>query len=141
MEGISLKPLWDNQAAAGWKPAAFSQFPRPNRGFPQPAAGLPPFSPLANGTHRNEAVMGYSVRTDTWRYTEWVGFDPVAGKIAQPITYYGKELYSHVLNPVPLPNFDCDNDNVVGEPQHAALLVNLSATLHAGWRAALPPTV
>eukprot|EP01048_Picozoa_sp_COSAG05_P029974 COSAG05_NODE_10158_length_580_cov_1.002079_1_plen_78_part_00 len=61
-------------------------------GFPQPAAGLPPFTP-ANGSHHNEAVMGYSVRTDTWRYTEWVGFDPVAGKIAQPVMYYGKELY------------------------------------------------
>eukprot|EP01049_Picozoa_sp_SAG25_P015438 SAG25_NODE_3137_length_1199_cov_1.719091_2_plen_167_part_00 len=104
VEGISMKPLWSLQSHGTWKRAAFSQFARPNRGFPFPAPGLPPFQ--ANATHTNEAVMGYAVRVDKWRYVEWVAFDAVKGAARQPLSFYGKELYSHEETPVPTPNFD-----------------------------------
>ena len=57
-EGTSFMPLISN-ASAPWKSAAFSQFPRT----------------APNGN----TVMGYTMRTDRYRYTEWPKFigDPV----------------------------------------------------------------
>ncbi|MEM7533362.1 MAG: sulfatase, partial [Chloroflexota bacterium] len=55
LEGISLKPLL-SQPERPWKQAAFSQFPRPWMYQGEPA------------------VMGYTMRTDRYRYTEWVKF-------------------------------------------------------------------
>lgn len=109
VEGISMKPLWNRPSRSAWKRAAFSQFARPNRGFPSPAPGLPPFQ--ANATHKKEAVMGYAVRVDRWRYVEWVAFDAVRGAARQPRSLYGRELYSHEVHPVPTPDFagECDS--------------------------------
>lgn len=62
-EGISMVPLM-KKPDRKWKPAAFSQFNR-------------------NGGK----IMGYSIRTDAWRYTEW--FQRKTGNII------GRELYDH----------------------------------------------
>lgn len=64
VEGTSLAPLLA-QPDRAWKPAAFSQFVRPG------------------------GVMGYSIRTDRYRYTEWLG--PKAETLAQ-------ELYDHQVD-------------------------------------------
>ena len=81
--------------------------------------------------------MGYSVRSDQWRYTEWVAFN---NTLALPdwTALYGVELYSHQASPVPDATFDYDNVNVAADPAHAALVANLSIALRAGWRAAVP---
>ena len=121
VEGISALPLWPNVAAtparslaatgdgaagralsseaAGlrsapvWKNASFTQYPRPTNGFTSLTDGSPPFE--LNNTN-GEAVMGYSIRTDIWRYTEWVAFDHVKGVpdwARGPL--WGIELYDH----------------------------------------------
>jgi len=84
-----------------WKSAVFSQYPRgPNR-----------------------EVMGHSMRTDRYRYTEWAkpGEPPV-----------GVELYDHEADPN-------ENVNLAGQSEHKELTAQLSRQLHAGWRSALPP--
>ena len=55
LEGLSMAPLLDDPKQE-WKRAAFSQFPRPwfYKGDPE--------------------VMGYTIKTDCHRYTEWLGF-------------------------------------------------------------------
>ncbi len=65
--------------------------------------------------------MGYSMRTDRWRYTEWI--TRAAGDIV------ARELYDH------------DNDpekrvNIAGKPEHAKLIAKLSRRLAKGqgWR-------
>lgn len=97
LEGISLVPVMDNPNRP-WKKAAFSQYPRGK-------------------------VMGYSMRTDRYRYTEWVepGKEPV-----------GIELYDHQNDPD-------ENINIANQPENKELVLKLSKMLHAGWRAALPP--
>jgi uncharacterized sulfatase len=65
LEGKSLRPLLDNPKAKWTKPA-ITQVDR-GRG--------------------NQGIMGYSVRTERWRYTEWDG-----GKA-------GAELYDHDSDP------------------------------------------
>jgi len=72
LEGTSLVPLL-NDPTASVKPAAFTQHPRP---------AYPDRTP--KGTPE---VMGYSVRTPNWRYTEWRNWD--SGSVE------ASELYDH----------------------------------------------
>jgi arylsulfatase A-like enzyme len=96
-EGTSFAPVMSDPKRS-WKKAAFSQYPR------------------AGG------VMGYSIRTDRYRYTEWQkqGSDPV-----------GIELYDYEGDPL-------GNVNVAGLPENKELVAKLSSQLKGGWRAAKP---
>merc|ERR1712107_937024 len=60
-EGSSLMPLIEDPESSDWKKAVFWQYPRGG-----------------NIVDHLKSVMGYSMRTSEWRYTEWVG-----------ITYHG----------------------------------------------------
>lgn len=55
LAGVSLRPLLHDPGAS-WNRPAFHQFPRPYRAIGNPDAA----------TH-----MGYSVRTEEWRFTAW----------------------------------------------------------------------
>jgi len=96
-EGVSFAPVMQNPERP-WKTAAFSQYPRGR-------------------------IIGYSVRTHHYRYTEWAqrGKEPV-----------GIELYDHR-------NDSDENVNIAARPENKQLVRKLSKALHAGWRAALPP--
>lgn len=98
-EGTSLVPVIKNPKRP-WKRAAFSQYPRPGK------------------------VMGYSMRTDHYRYTEWIkdGKDVV-----------GTELYDYTADPL-------GNVNVAGKPENKELVAKLAKMLHDGWKGAAPAT-
>lgn len=95
--------------------------------------------PVQGGT---EGVMGYTMRVDKWRYTEWVAHsnnDTHADwNGADWSRCWGRELYSHEDSPVVNGNFDYEGENVVDKPEYAALVERLSQQLHDGWRAQLP---
>jgi iduronate 2-sulfatase len=92
LEGKSLKPLLDGSATKV-KDAAISQFPR---------------------KHENRDYMGYALRTDRFRYVEWL--DAVQGDVVV------RELYDHQ-------NDQAENENVADHPEHAAELSRLSNQL------------
>jgi arylsulfatase A-like enzyme len=96
LEGTSFAPLIA-EPSKPWKSAAFSQYPRPG------------------------GVMGYSMRTDRYRYTEWQDKE---GKAV------ARELYDHQTDAA-------ETKNVV-ESTDAATVEALSSKLKAGWRAAIP---
>ncbi|MDB5295638.1 MAG: arylsulfatase family protein [Phycisphaerales bacterium] len=96
-DGVSLKPLV-LAADAPWARPAVTQV---TRVLPRGVLG---------GAGRN--VMGYSVRTDRYRYTEWNGG-------AQ-----GSELYDHDTDPHELKNLAAD-------PAHAATVSSLKKLLPA----------
>ncbi len=104
LEGTSFVPLIQDPTRE-WKSAAFSQYPR-----------------YIQGVGRG---MGYSMRTDRYRFTEW----RVPGK-----DFREYELYDHKVDPK-------ENVNIAGRPENAALVAQLTEQLHAGWRAAVPPGV
>ncbi len=81
-----------------WKKAAFSQYPRGK-------------------------VMGRSMRTERFRYTEWR--DTRSKKIM------ARELYDHEKDPH-------ENVNAAAEPEYKQNVQQLSRMLEQGWRAALP---
>ena len=102
LEGTSFRPLLANPNRP-WKKVAFSQYPRT----------IP----------RQGPAMGYSLRTDRYRFTEWR---------ARNTDFVEYELYDHKVDPD-------ENTNVAGRPEHAELVRRLAKLLHDGWRAALPP--
>lgn len=99
LEGTSFVPLIEKPDRS-WKKAAFSQYLRP---------GKPP-------------IMGRSIRTDRWRYTEWR--DPKQNLV-------GTELYDET-------NDSQENTNIAGEAAHAETVKQLAEQLSAGWKAAQP---
>ena len=105
LEGTSFKPLLDDPQRP-WKAAAFSQYPR------------------GAGKAGGRALMGYSMRTDRYRFTRWVNRNDHAKVDAV-------ELYDHQTDPQ-------ENSNIAGKPANAALVQRLAAQLAAGWQAARP---
>jgi iduronate 2-sulfatase len=102
LEGRSFKPLLENPTRA-WKTAAFSQYPRGNAG---------------------QQLMGYSMRTDRYRFTGWVHRNDHSKIDAI-------ELYDHAVDPQ-------ENTNIAARPENKALVEKLTTQWRAGWRAALP---
>lgn len=100
LEGSSFTPLLD-QPDRPWKKAAFSQYPRGN------------------------GIMGYSMVTDRYRYTEW------RKRNAPKVPPAGVELYDHQADPQ-------ENVNLAGRTEYKELAGQLSQMLAKGWRGAVP---
>lgn len=109
VEGTSFAPLLDNPNRS-WKTAAFSQYGRPRAGGRYSA--------------ERDDPMGYSMRTNRYRYTEWIKPDK---------TNVGIELYDLEKDPK-------SNVNIANRPKNKKLMAELSKKLHAGWKAARPST-
>jgi arylsulfatase A-like enzyme len=105
LEGISFKPVLENPNRV-WKQAAFSQYPRPNG-----RSGVGP-------------LMGYSMRTERYRFTVWVGRNDHSKVDAI-------ELYDHTTDPQ-------ENQNLAKRPEHAALVAQLMEQWKKGPAGALP---
>ena len=109
-EGVSMVPLMSGNMTTTWKPAVFSQYPRM----------------LIDG----DIVMGYSMRTDRFRYTEWLEYDSTLYK-PFPGEAMAVELYDHLSDP--------DEDiNVASFAKYAEWKKMLHKQLEAGWRSAIP---
>ena len=96
-EGTSMVPLLSDPKRP-WKTAAFSQYPRGR-------------------------IMGYTMRTSRYRYTEWT--ERKTRKVV------ARELYDHQADPG-------ENTNVAGKSENAATIKTLAAMMKAGWRGAKP---
>ena len=84
--------------------------------------------------------MGYSLRIDGWRYTEWAAYDGTfaggKGRVDWSQPLHGTELYDHpdggTGGASGVNDFDAhENENLAAKPEHAALVARLSATLRA----------
>jgi arylsulfatase A-like enzyme len=96
LEGRSLAPVLADPTRT-FKDAAFSQFPRRHEGFD---------------------YMGYAVRTERYRYVEWVD-KLTAGTVA-------RELYDAGRDPE-------ENINLAGVPEQSAVVRDLSERLWRGF--------
>ena len=128
VEGTSLTPLLKDPNQQ-WKKAAFSQYPRPANGMT-----VIPNEPAFDTIEHNENVMGYTIRVDEYRFTEWYRFNRTT---ATPnfTDIWGTELYNHTE---PTVFFNDENVNMVSRPDMQTLVGSLRKILQAGWRAAQP---
>lgn len=100
-QGLSFAPVLDIPHRA-WKTAVFGQY---RRGGP-------------------DGVLGRTVRTERYRYVEWVD---LASKAVR-----ARELYDHQTDP-------WENINMAGRDAYDSLTDSLAAVLRGGWQEALPP--
>lgn len=89
VEGLSFVSLLENPNLA-WKKAAFSQYPRGN-------------------------VMGYTMRTERYRYTEWI--ERKSGELK------ARELYDHKIDPE-------ENVNVISRAKYSEDIASLEAMMN-----------
>jgi iduronate 2-sulfatase len=106
LPGVSLVPILRNPAAKV-RTTALTQHPRPAYYNLSPS--------------RTPTAMGYSLRTDQYRYTEWR--DWTTGRTTD------RELYDHRSDPL-------ETANLANSPQHASAAASAAAAL-----AALNPAV
>merc|ERR1712216_422585 len=99
LNGTSLVPIFKRPADTAVKSAAFSQFAKAAWGGSATVNNwgehLPANFSVWNKFRRNQTkLMGYTVRTEDWRYTAWLEFDNVT---ISPLTdsSLGRELYDH----------------------------------------------
>lgn len=119
LEGTSFRPLLADPDRA-WKTAAFSQY---THLIPGGAAG--------KGKKSQQAMIGYSMRTDAFRFTEWTPLR--AGKLAATAQIQSAlELYDHRADPQ-------ENRNVAGDATYGETIATLRRQLQAGWRQSGPP--
>lgn len=128
-EGSSLVPLIKALVTdktlhqhAKWKPAVFSQYPRPS---------IYPIEESDQPKRADIKYMGYTMRTQEYRYTEWISFDQqkFQGNWSSVIA---RELYIKGQDQE-------ENHNVADKAIYADLVNSLSHQLKLGWRHALPP--
>jgi len=146
LQGRSLRPLLESEAApaglGAGKPrsrreidrafstAAYSQFARTSSNTLSDDDGI-------IGSVLPHAMMGLSVRTDEWRYTEWV--HDWANRLDNGTVE--KELYSHVGDPsggddpqdgAASSIDDFEFENLAGDPRYAVQEGELRKLLRAG---------
>lgn len=110
VEGTSYLPLLNDPNLA-WKTAAFSQYPRSGK-----------------------RIMGYSMKTDRYRYTEWVrraNQDAEAGAVWKAGAVEERELYDHREDPG-------ETVNLASRPGREAVLERMARMMDAGWEGAKP---
>ncbi|MBL4700571.1 MAG: sulfatase [Phycisphaeraceae bacterium] len=96
LEGDNLLALLDDPKVP-WKKAAFSQYPR------------------------GGGVMGYSMRTDRYRYTRWV--------VSGSNKVEARELYDHKTDPD-------ENINIAGKSDNVKIVKQLDQQMNANWQGA-----
>ncbi len=101
LEGNSLRPMLEDPQTKV-KEVALSQTPRPSNSKSVRYSEKPP------------QVMGYSIRTDRFRYTEWQDFS--TGEVQ------AKELYDHEADPQ-------ESNNIVADSSYSTELPRLSKLL------------
>jgi arylsulfatase A-like enzyme len=130
LQGISLRSLLEDPAQP-WKKAAFSQYQRTING-----AGI------ANGGEG----MGYSIRTQRYRYTEWwrtqTTEDVNGYSITRDVKLYSTPEYKELYDMVDDPN---QTVNLAANSAYSAAVAELSTALAGGygWATAAvapPPT-
>jgi iduronate 2-sulfatase len=113
LQGTSLTPLLKNPDKE-WKTAAYSQYL------------LGRFAP-EDGDHTER--MGYTIRTNQYRYVEWYLWnkdDQARGELI------GRELFDHFIDPQ-------ENKNLALEAEYSKTVELLSQQLESGWKNSKPP--
>ena len=138
VDGYSLLPLLASGGGGALREASRSVFPRcytALRNATSPCGAFDP-CPIADAyccaqvPREQFDYMGYSIRTDRWRYTEWRAWDGAALRAVWSGAAHAVELYDHAAPPADGP-FASEAANVAADPARAATVRQLGAQLRA----------
>lgn len=116
----------NNLQSIPWKKAAFGQYPRPSiKPSMHPNSDEPRFKEIK--------AMGYTLRTNRYRYTAWLPFSP-GTKAPDWDTIIAEELYDHAID-------STENRNLAGFQDYVGIKKEMKALLQRGWRGALPEKI
>jgi len=113
---------------------AFSQYARP---------GDKPVWPTSTDMAdcNNITVMGYTLRTPAWRYTEWVSYrcrvcpDGAIESEEDWRDVHAKELYAVQAScKAGAATYTCEDENLAQDPAYALVSAQLSKELRVGWQ-------
>lgn len=139
-EGRSLSALLRAPADTANFTASFSQFARPEH-----PNNMVDVSCRAKGVSKHCAdgpcldgcpnKMGYTVRTDQYRYTAWVGFNKCSNATCPSLladwdTVHAVELYNHSSSPVPQ-HYGVETINIAGLASSKPTVARLHQLLRA----------
>ena len=119
-EGSSLVPLVSDPEELSWKDSVFWQFRRGEK--------------ACKDCEHIYKIMGYTIRTEKYRLTEWVGLTLLGGNDYKPNWDDKKdtpELYDLILDPE-------ENINVYNDPEYEQVMKEMRIKLRGGWMGALP---
>ena len=128
-EGMSMVPLMKDPISAQWKTGAFSQYPRCKPGH-QPRRNSHQMCHQEK-KNKKDTIMGYTVRTERFRYTEWVRFSLKPSYKIHWGDVRATELYDHDNDPQ-------EDFNLVDESSFRSDVEAMSEILRGGWRNTLP---
>lgn len=113
-EGERIADLWNHRATSDAKDESFvfTQYPRP-ADIPQPNSDLPLLDDIR--------IMGYSIRSNDYRFTEWVSYNP-STFTANLTDIHAGELYLHMSDPG-------QDNNLYNNLEFAALVRKLSTLI------------
>ncbi|GJQ77443.1 hypothetical protein Trydic_g20840 [Trypoxylus dichotomus] len=120
-EGSSLLPLMMSKVESikcHGKSATFSQYPRSLNPSQYPNSDTPFLKDIK--------IMGYSIRTKTHRYTEWVEFNTRTFR-SNWDHVYDRELYDYAVDPN-------ENFNLADRDEVKDIMATLRRKLILGWR-------
>jgi arylsulfatase A-like enzyme len=112
LQGKSLAPLMKNNKASV-KDYAISQYPRNLDGAEAKKLG-----------YANRKLMGYSIRTEKYRYTIWLNNKFTSEEPFTEARVYAAEMYDYVKDPL-------EKVNVANEKNYAEIVANLKKQLLA----------
>ena len=142
LEGTSFAPLLraPGTAVSAWKNATISQYPRCAGSTGAEPWEYPSDNACTAVAKTGFSVMGYTLRSDRWRYTIWLKWDGAALAVAgwEGDSVVGEELYDHDGDDG-LDTDAFDNENVAAA--NSDVCARLKGALRAGWKAARPPAV
>lgn len=111
LQGTSVVPLLENPDKE-WKSAAFSQFLLGRYG---------------RTTNIKKEIMGYTMRTDKYRYVEWYDWnkDNTRGELLS------RQLFDHDSDPQ-------ENQDLANQAQYKKTIDKLAGMMADGWKKAIP---
>jgi iduronate 2-sulfatase len=129
IDGTSLLPVLTDPTASV-KDSAFSQYPRCPKNVSVPWR----HNACLQVNDTDFYAMGYSLRADGWRYSEWIEWD---GSSTTPnwSDVVGVELYSHQDDLVEKDFNTFENENLAGQDKYKTIQAQLSERLRAHYQA------
>jgi arylsulfatase A-like enzyme len=135
VDGKSLMPLMTNTAQRLAQVGARSQFPRCYSALKNASnpSNLPSLDRVDCQDIPREQfdLMGYSLRTVTWRVTEWRVWNGATLSARWDLPPNATELYFHGQDPLKsgVDPFATETENVAGDPKYQTLLTKLRRQL------------